>query len=208
MLSEPSQVYVSQCVSTHSISNKQIQLPLTCGREKCEHLVVKRRRRAVLQFRAPCRLSSTDSDSQWGHVKNTGRAFQWTGVTAKQAQTFSPAPLAQGAFSSRRRRLLHSVVHSFSFSPSPLALATPPFSAVIKQPVSPRYSTFFSCDKSPLPAACRLRKIAAAGATVDTCAQLSAACCAAAAAVLGSCPPQTVTGGKTATYMVNLLTRG
>ena len=34
---------------------------------------------------------------------------------------------AHGAFSSRRRRLLHSVVHSFSFSPSPLAFATPPF---------------------------------------------------------------------------------
>ena len=48
-----------------------------------------------------------------------------------------PSPLpylsAQGAFSSRRRRPLHSVVHYFSFSPSPLALATPPFSAVIKQ---------------------------------------------------------------------------
>ena len=52
-----------------------------------------------------------------------------------------PSPLpslsAQGAFSSRRCRLLHSVVHCFSFSPSPLALATPPFSAVIKQPSSP-----------------------------------------------------------------------
>ena len=32
-----------------------------------------------------------------------------------------------------RRRLLHSVVHSFSFSPSPLAFATPPF---------------FSCNKT------------------------------------------------------------
>ena len=36
---------------------------------------------------------------------------------------------AQGAFSSRRRRLLHSAVHTFSFSPPPLALATPPFLA-------------------------------------------------------------------------------
>jgi hypothetical protein len=34
---------------------------------------------------------------------------------------------AQGAFSSRRRRFLHSVVHSFFFSPSPLAFASPPF---------------------------------------------------------------------------------
>ena len=39
---------------------------------------------------------------------------------------------AQGPFSSRRRRLLHSVVHSISFSPLPIALATSPFSAVIQ----------------------------------------------------------------------------
>ena len=36
-------------------------------------------------------------------------------------------------FSSRRRRLLHSVVHSFFFSPSPVAVATASFLAVIKQ---------------------------------------------------------------------------
>ena len=61
----------------------------------------------------------------------------------------------------------------------------------------------------PRPAACRLRKIAPAAAIVDPCALQSAACCAAvAAAVLGLCHPQTVSGGKTATYLVNLLTRG
>ena len=41
---------------------------------------------------------------------------------------------AQGAFSSRRRRLLHSVVHSFSFSPSPLDIDAPPFSDVVNNP--------------------------------------------------------------------------
>ena len=40
----------------------------------------------------------------------------------------------EGAFSSHRRRLLPAVVHSFSFTPSAGTL-------------SPRYSTFFSCNK-------------------------------------------------------------
>ena len=55
---------------------------------------------------------------------------------------------AQGAFSSRRRRLLHSVVHSFFFSPSPLAVATSPFSAVIKQQQSREAARPFRTQKA------------------------------------------------------------
>ena len=49
-----------------------------------------------------------------------------------------PFPLLnfQGAISSSHGWLLHPVVHSFSFYPTPLALFTPPFPVVIKQ----RYS--------------------------------------------------------------------
>ena len=45
-----------------------------------------------------------------------------------------PAPVLECTdIPSSIRRLLHPIVHSFSFYPAPLALAIPPFPAVIKQ---------------------------------------------------------------------------
>jgi hypothetical protein len=62
-----------------------------------------------------------------------------------------PSPLsslsAQGAFSSRRRGLLHSVVHSFSFSPSPSAFATPPFFSCNKTTDSSRIASLSIIDR-------------------------------------------------------------
>jgi hypothetical protein len=65
-----------------------------------------------------------------------------------------PSPLpslsAQGAFSSRRRRLLHSVVHSFFFSPSfsLLLFLSFFFSPSDTITLSRRYFSLFSCNKT------------------------------------------------------------
>jgi hypothetical protein len=74
-----------------------------------------------------------------------------------------PSPLpslsAQGAFSSRRRRLLHSVVHSFFFSPSfsLLLFLSFFFSPSDTITLSRRYFSLFSCNKTK--SACSWRKL-------------------------------------------------
>ena len=68
------------------------------------------------------------------HVAHVSHASRL--LSSSYLITSAPSPLpqlsAQGTFSSGRHRLLHSVVHSFSFSPPPVAPATLLFSAVIK----------------------------------------------------------------------------